>query len=190
MTVEEKDPGTPPRQSTWKTELRENLLTAVIALVVAFSIRTFVAEPRYIPSDSMLPTLEEGDRIAVEKISYRWRAPKTGDIVVFRPPQQLQQYGYGDNQAFIKRIVGAPGQTIAVRNGRVYINSTPLPEDYIAEPPSYHLDPVTVPSDRFFVMGDNRNNSNDSHVWGFLPSKNIIGRACFRFWPFARVGQI
>ena len=187
MAVEEEKKATP--ESSWKQGLLENLQTAAIALVVAFLVRTFVAEPRYIPSDSMLPTLEVGDRIAVEKVSYRFHPPQAGDVVVFQPPQQLQRIGYGSDQAFIKRVVGQPGQTIAVRNGRVFIDGQPLTEPYISEPPAYQLDPITIPTDCLFVMGDNRNNSNDSHIWGFLPRENVIGRARVRFWPFMRWGR-
>ena len=168
----------------------ENLQILVIALAIAFVIRTFVAEPRYIPSDSMLPTLEQGDRLVVEKVSYHFHLPQPGDIVVFAPPPQLQMQGYEPNQAFIKRIVGTPGETVAVLDGTVYLNNQPIRETYILEPPEYSLNPVQVPPGQLFVMGDNRNNSNDSHVWGFLPTDNIIGRAVFRFWPLERFGKV
>ncbi len=139
----------------------------------------------------MMPTLEVGDRLVIEKVSYNFHPPATGDIIVFEPPQQLQRYGYAKNQAFIKRIIGLPGDTIRIEEGIVYINDQPLPENYIAEPPEYALaTSVQVPEDKYFVMGDNRNNSNDSHVWGFLPRKNIIGRAIFRFWPYQRLGAV
>lgn len=173
----------------WRTQ-QENFQLIVIALCLALLIRVFVAEPRYIPSDSMLPTLEMGDRLVVEKISYRFRPPVTGDIIVFDPPQQLQTLGYAKDQAFIKRIIGEPGQIVSIANGKVYLNSEPLQEDYIAEPPAYQWGPFQVPSEEFFVMGDNRNDSNDSHIWGFLPRKNIIGRARFRFWPPKRSGFV
>jgi len=171
-------------------QLRENLQIIAIALALALLIRAFVAEPRFIPSDSMLPTLEVGDRLVVEKISYRFRSPAIGEIVVFDPPQQLQIQGYAKDQAFIKRVIGTPGQIIQVRNGKVYRNNIPLKEDYIAEPPNYQMEAVRVPANYLFVMGDNRNNSNDSHVWGFLPKENVIGHACFRFWPFSRIGRV
>jgi len=170
--------------------MRENLQILVIALALALFIRAFIAEPRYIPSDSMLPTLEVSDRLVVEKISYYFRLPQRGEIVVFEPPQQLQIQGYQKDQAFIKRVIGTPGQTVQIQNGIVYLNGSPLKEDYIAEPPGYQMPAVRVPEDQLFVMGDNRNNSNDSHVWGFLPKQNVIGHACFRFWPISRVGQI
>ena len=190
MTFNEKDLlHTPLWLRTWRNQ-KENLQLVVIALCLAFLIRTFVAEPRYIPSDSMLPTLQIGDRLVVEKIFYRFRPPVTGDIVVFDPPQQLQTLGYAKDQAFIKRIIGQPGQIVSIANGKVYLDREPLQEDYIAEHPNYEWGPQRVPDAEFFVMGDNRNDSNDSHIWGFLPRKNIIGRARFRFWPLNRSGSV
>jgi signal peptidase I len=169
---------------------RENLTLVAIALCLAFLIRTFIAEPRYIPSDSMLPTLHTGDRLVVEKISYYFHPPTTGDIIVFQPPEELQRRGYPQDQAFIKRVIGEPGEVINVSQGKVYLNGQALKEDYIAEPPNNPFPPVKVPENEFFVMGDNRNDSNDSRYWGFLPKKNIIGRAAFRFWPLDRMGFI
>lgn len=181
--------GFPLWLRVWR-QVRENLLILVIALTLALLLRTFVAEPRYIPSDSMLPTLQVGDRLIVEKVSYHFRPPTTGDIVVFDPPPQLQIQGYAKDQAFIKRVIGEPGQLVSITNGKVYLDRKPLQESYIAEPPAYKWGPVAVPSGQLFVMGDNRNNSNDSHMWGFLPKQNIIGRACFRFWPLDRIGLV
>ncbi len=176
-------------KSRWQA-VWENLQIVAIALVLALLIRTFIAEPRYIPSDSMLPTLEEGDRLVVEKVSYYFHSPHKGDIIVFEPPLQLQLQGYQKEQAFIKRVIGTPGKTVKVMEGTVYIDNLPLKEDYIDESPIYNLQPVTVPDGQLFVMGDNRNNSNDSHVWGFLPQKNVIGHAVFRFFPWQRVNLI
>lgn len=174
----------PPR-SPWL----ENLQLLAIALVLAFLIRTFIAEPRFIPSSSMVPTLNIHDRLVVEKISYRLHPPRFGDVVVFHPPTVLLNQGFRYDQAFIKRIIGLPGQQIAVKNHTVYIDGQPLKEDYIAEGPNYEMASVTVPEDSFFVMGDNRNNSRDSHVWGFLPRRDIIGHAWVRFFPFDRLGK-
>lgn len=188
-----KESQTLMTQTGWKkiwSEQRENLLILAIALLLSLLIRVFVAEPRYIPSDSMIPTLEIGDRLVVEKVSYHLHPPKAGEIVVFSPPKQLQVQGYSIQQAFIKRIIAQPGQTVAVQNGIVYVDNQPLQESYIAEPPAYNWGPKTVPPDHYFVMGDNRNDSNDSHVWGFLPQENIIGHAAFRFWPLERWGQV
>jgi signal peptidase I len=131
-----------------------------------------------------------GDRLLVEKVSYRLHLPQRGDIVVFEPPPQLQEYGYLASQAFIKRVIGLPGQSVQVSQGKVWVDGEPLAESYILEAPEYEMPPVRVPAGSLFVMGDNRNDSNDSHVWGFLPVQNVIGRAAFRFWPLEKIGQI
>ena len=175
--------------SLWQS-IKDNISTIAIALLISLLIRVFIAEPRYIPSESMFPTLEIGDRLIVEKLSYRFGDIHHGDIVVFQPPPQLQQQGYELNQAFIKRAIATEGETVAVTDGKVYVNNQPLEENYIAQLPQYNLMPVTVPQGKLFVMGDNRNNSNDSHIWGFLPQNNIIGHAVFRFWPLSRIGQV
>jgi signal peptidase I len=171
-------------------KIKENAQTIGIALILALIIRLFIAEPRYIPSESMLPTLDLGDRLIVEKVSYHFASPHPGDIVVFHPPTKLQALGYEPEQAFIKRVIATEGQIVAVTNGKVYIDQRPLAENYILESPEYQLLPLEVPSEHIFVMGDNRNNSNDSHVWGSLPETEIIGRAMFRFWPFNRLGLL
>jgi signal peptidase I len=188
-STQSKAQDNPSKKSVWRSQ-SENIQILAIALGLALFIRFFIAEPRYIPSDSMVPTLWTGDRLVIEKVSYRLHPPESGDIVVFRPPQPLQELGFGQDEALIKRIVGRPGQTIAVEHGLVYVDGQPLPEDYIAEPPNYEMEPVQIPEDTFFVLGDNRNNSNDSHVWGPLLQQNIIGQAVFRFWPPDRFGAI
>ncbi len=189
LTTPESSAPTPLLQQLWQ-KWGETIQILVLALALAFFIRTFVAEPRYIPSESMLPTLEIGDRLIVEKLSYYSHPPHSGDIIVFAPPPQLQEQGYGEDQAFIKRIIGLPGDTVAVTNGRVSVNGNVPIESYIADRPNYDMSPMVVPPGQLFVMGDNRNNSNDSHVWGFLPQANIVGHACFRFWPLERFGGV
>jgi signal peptidase I len=174
------------KQGGWK----ENLTLIGVALILALLIRLFIAEPRLIPSASMYPTLQIGDRLVVEKISYRLHPPQAGDIVVFQTPPELQQRGYDDNQAFIKRIIGLPGDIVGIVNGQVYVNGKRLQENYIAEPANQPFPPIKIPENKFFVMGDNRNDSNDSRYWGFLPRKNLIGHAAFRFWPLNRLGLI
>jgi signal peptidase I len=193
MESQEKERETqqqPPEKASFWQGFWENVRIVAIALVIAFIIRTFIAEPRYIPSDSMLPTLEQGDRLVVEKVSYHFHAPQIGDIIVFEPPLTLQVQGYQKEQAFIKRIIATAGDTIAIANGQVYRNSQPLAEKYILEMPNYNLPLIQVPPGQLFVMGDNRNNSNDSHIWGFLPTENIIGHAVFRFFPMSRIGSL
>jgi signal peptidase I len=173
----------------WRSQ-RENIQTLVVALVLSILVRMFIAEPRYIPSDSMIPTLEVGDRLVIEKVSYYSRPPTPGDIVVFSPPDALQNRGFDERDALIKRVIGTPGQTIAVQDGQVVIDGQPKTEDYILAPIDYEMRPFEVPPGSVFVMGDNRNNSNDSHVWGALPRENVIGRAIFRFWPPERFGGL
>ncbi|MEA5596680.1 signal peptidase I [Rivularia sp. UHCC 0363] len=189
MNSQETDEKKVSSSKAWRS-LRENLILITIALVLAFFIRTFIAEPRYIPSDSMLPTLHTGDRLVVEKISYRFNPPKFGDIVVFQPPPELQRRGYPADQAFIKRLIGSPGDRLQIDSGKVYLNGKSLQEDYIKEPPSQPFPLIQVPPNQYFMMGDNRNDSNDSRYWGFLPQKYMIGKATFRFWPPDRIGFI
>jgi signal peptidase I len=196
-----------------KEALWENLKVLAIALVIAFLVRTFIAEPRYIPSESMVPTLQVNDRLIIEKVSYLTQPPKTGDIIVFQPPE-IPGRATNRNDVFIKRIIGVPGDRIVIQAGKVNINGVDRKEPYIQSPPEYNcpsdqpIPPLPrsfcydlsqiqgvkegrtfqVPSDQYFMMGDNRNNSTDSHVWGFLPKQNIIGRAWVRFFPFDRLG--
>jgi signal peptidase I len=197
MTVEDKTPPSPTPETEprsfwarlWQSQ-GENVKLIAIALGLALLIRLFIAEPRFIPSDSMLPTLEVGDRLVVEKVSYHFQPPHRGDIIVFDPPIALQERGYRPGQAFIKRVIGQPGQQVEVADGEVFIDGQPLLEPYTLESPVYDWGPAIVPEGKYFVMGDNRNNSNDSHVWGYLPRQNIIGRAQLRFWPLNRIGAI
>jgi signal peptidase I len=170
----------------------ENIRILLIALVLAFFIRTFIAEPRFIPSASMVPTLNLGDRLVIEKISYHLHPPQRSDIVVFQVPLALQEEsGYSADQAFIKRVIGLPGDRIALRAGKVYRNGQPLSEPYVVEQPKAEdFSEVTVPLQQLFVMGDNRNNSNDSRYWGYLPMKNLIGHAVWRFFPLDKWGSL
>lgn len=164
---------------------REAIETIGLSVLLAFGIRTFVAEARYIPSESMLPTLEVNDRLIIEKLSYDFGKPQRGDIVVFYPPESLNQ-----KDAFIKRVIGLPGDVIEVKDDQVYLNGEPQTETYIAAPPDYDFGPVTVPAESYLVLGDNRNKSFDSHYWGFVSEDHVIGRAVFRFWPPSRLGEL
>ena len=166
----------------------EALKTIGMSAILALGIRTFVAEARYIPSGSMLPTLEINDRLIVDKLGYHFKDPKRGDIVVFKPTAKLEEQNFKD--AFIKRVIGLPGDKVEVKAGVVYVNARPLEEQYIEEEPDYEYGPVTVPDNEYLVLGDNRNNSYDSHYWGFVPREHIIGQAVIRFWPFDRMGGI
>lgn len=177
---------------------RENSLVEIsktigFSIILAFGIRAFVAEARYIPSGSMLPTLQIDDRLIIDKVTYRFQDPERGDIIVFMPPDQAsictgQPPPLKD--AYIKRVIAAPGDTVEIKDRRVYINNQPLAENYIQSPPEYDFPAEKVPDNSYFVLGDNRNSSCDSHFWGVVPQKNIIGKAIVRFWPFNRVGGV
>ena len=175
------------------TEKEENPLvelakTLLSAAILAFGIRSCVAEARFIPSESMLPTLEIDDRLIIEKISYRFRKPERGDVVVFSPTEALKEENY--REAFIKRVIGLPGDVVEVKEGNVYVNDRQLTEKYILDAPNYDYGPIKVPEGQYLVFGDNRNNSYDSRYWGFVPLENLIGRAAVRFWPLDRLGPL
>lgn len=194
-------------QKVWSIA-REVIETFVIVLVLVILIRNVLGEPRWIPTASMRPTLIEGDRLIVEKVSRHFSEPKRGDIVVFYPPfEELGQspwakftrlVGFFNNDiAYIKRIIGVPGDTIDIRDGvGVFINGKLLKEPYKKElyglscTPNMYCDSIKVPEGHYFMMGDNRGNSQDSRFWGFLPKDKIIGKAYFRFWPINRIGPI
>ncbi|MBF2027065.1 MAG: signal peptidase I [Oscillatoriales cyanobacterium C42_A2020_001] len=192
---EKKSPQS-ARENAWV----EILKTLGLSAVLAFGIRTFVAEARYIPSKSMVPTLQVNDRLIVDKVSYHFKDPQRGDIVVFMPPDEASVVCTGprnpgsspssSKDAYIKRIVALPGEKFEVRQGQVYINDKPLKENYLDEIPEYQYGPRVVAENSYLVLGDNRNNSCDSRYWGFVPRENIIGRAVVRFWPLDRLGEI
>lgn len=188
--------------------LLEVLKPGFYACLMAIAVRATAADARIIPSESMVPTLAVGDRLLVEKVSRYFRPPQYLDLIVFRPPHRAGVQGCDDlmaklgfsGTAFIKRVIGLPGDRLAIRQGKVYRNGHPLKEPYIYEPPKYQMpdatDPlayfhsgreVVVPARQVFVMGDNRNNSADSHLWGCLPMDRILGRAVVRYWPPERV---
>lgn len=163
----------------------EYLQTVVIAVVLALVVHTYIAEARWIPSESMLPTLKVGDRLMTEKFDFKLTGINRGDIVTFNPPPAVHE-----NEVLIKRVIGLPGETVAVKNGTVYINGEPVIEPYIKEKPKSDFKEYTVPADCLFVMGDNRNNSYDSRFWGPLPVKNVIGRALFKYYPLNDLGLL
>lgn len=161
---------------------REVLITIILALIIFFAARatlqTFV-----VVMTSMEPNFHDGQRLVVNKAVYFFGDPERGDVVVFKAPN-------GRQEDFIKRIIAMPGDTVEVKNGFVYINGTELDEPYIKSPPQYTLPEREVPENEYFVLGDNRNNSNDSHNDWLLPRENVIGKAWLSTWPPARWGLV
>jgi signal peptidase I len=164
----------------------EFLVILLVSFVLVFGfVRPFVVEAFWIPSASMVPTLKYGDRVLVNKFIYRFTEPQRGDIIVFKSVE-------GDGQDLIKRVVGVPGDEIAVRGGKLFVNGVPQKEPYVNKkyPDRSFYAPTTVPKDHVFAMGDNRANSQDSRVFGPVPEKNIEGEAFLRFWPPDRIGGL
>mgnify|MGYP003861582097 CR=1 FL=1 len=180
-----------PPKAPFVTTLRRQVLPLVAWVAVALLLRWGVIEPRWIPSGSMLPTLQLQDRILVEKLRPKLQVPlEIGTVVVFRSPEVLVQAGYDPKAALIKRVVAEPGDVVEVRDGQLIRNGSPVAEPWLREAMDYSLPPLTVPADALLVLGDNRNASLDSHLWGPLPSREVIGTAVFRYWPLDRLGPI
>ena len=159
--------------------LLEFLIIVIVAFALVFGfVRPFVLEAFYIPSESMVPTLEIGDRVFVNKFIYRFHEPQRSDIVVFRSAE-------GGEEDLIKRVVGVPGDQIEVRDGVLFVNGQRQEEPYVNPefPDDSSYGPTTVPQGKVFVMGDNRTNSRDSRFFGPLPIENIEGEAFVTFWP-------
>ena len=177
-------------QGQWKG-WRDLLVWVLLALM----LRWFALEPRWIPSGSMLPTLELQDRILVEKIrpklaQQRHQPMALGRVVVFSVPQPLIDAGYDPNTALIKRVVAGPGDVVEVKDGALWRNGSPVDEPWRNEPINYTMASVEVPSGSLWVLGDNRNASLDSHLWGPLPQERVIGTAVWCYWPLNRFGSI
>ncbi len=172
------------------------ILTAVIFLVVQSVVKNFKVE-----GSSMEPTLHDGEFLLVDKAVYWSLSPglverilpnlhpdgETQRIYLFHPPQRgdivVFRFPHDPSRDFIKRVIGVPGDVVEIRDGRVFVNNRPLVEPYVLAPPHYQMVPQKVQPGHYFVLGDNRNNSSDSHVWGLVPWDDIIGQAWVSYWP-------
>lgn len=163
-----------PVGPSWKKTARDLIETIALALVLFLIINTVSARVR-VDGFSMVPTLQDGEFVLVNRVAYRMGQPARGDIIVFRSTVEPKL-------DLIKRVIGLPGDRVHVENGSVSVNGATLEEPYIAAAPLYSGD-WTVPVGSLFVLGDNRNDSSDSHAWGFLPEENIIGKALVIYWP-------
>jgi signal peptidase I len=169
--------------------LIETALLVLVAFALAQGIKTFLVQAFVIPSGSMIPTIEEKDRVFAEKVTYRFlREPQPGEIVVFKNPQ-------GNPPILIKRVIATEGQTVDLREGVVYVDGKPLDEPYTHGLPSDPLDPsiaypLTLPDNTMWVMGDNRTNSGDSRLMGPVPVQAAMGRTVLRYWPPQAFGPV
>lgn len=170
-----------------KSAIREYIEAFIIAIALALFVITFIAQSFLVQGSSMEPSLHDGQRLMVDKLTYRFVEPKRGEIVVFRYPADRRR-------KFIKRIVGLPGDEISIRNGYLYINGQRIIESSINGPTygaygSPVFGPVVVPEDSYFVMGDNRRNSDDSRYpdVGFVHRSDIVGLARFVYWPVTQI---
>lgn len=166
-----------------KNRLWEYLKTVVGALVFAVLFTLFIGRAFTVDGPSMMPTLQGGERLIVDQLTYRFRPPQRGEIIVFRYPAQPSHF-------FIKRVIGLPGDEILIRGGRVFVNGRHLVEGYTNGAVWGNYGSYVVPEDHYFVLGDNRNNSQDSRnsSVGSIPTSSIIGRAIIRYWPLNRAG--
>jgi signal peptidase I len=159
---------------------------AVLTCVLVLFLRPLVLDSAVITSDSMVPTLQVGEHLFSDRLTYKRRDPHYGEIVTFALPSR--EAGAPED-ILVKRLIGLPGDTILVKDGAVYRNNQRLNEPYIREPIQYAFSAVKVPPGKLFVLGDNRNVSDDSHIWGFLDRSRLIGRVTIRFWPLSRMGS-
>lgn len=176
--------------SSWQDTASDWLISIIVAVALAFCIRTFIFEPYMVQGSSMYPTLVNNERLIVDKLSYFITDPKKGEIIVFRYPKD-------QSRDFIKRVIAVGGDTIEMRDGKVFVNGVMLEENYIYKddpkgPNMSNYKKTVVPEDHIFVLGDNRNNSEDSRFADvdFVPLDLVKGRALFAFWPLGQIRMI
>lgn len=182
--------------------LREVLETLLLTVLLFLLVRITV-QASGVPTTSMEPSIHPGQRLLIVKAvyfkvsegplkklpfmkregntAYFFHPPRRGEVIVFRPPVDPKN-------EYIKRVIATPGETVEIKDGKVFINGVPLKEPYIKEPPRYTMVPRVVPADSYFVLGDNRNYSADSHIWGMVPAQNIVGKAWLIYWPATNWG--
>ncbi len=171
-----------------RTFFRDILATIILAVVILLVLNAIIGiPPSIIPSGSMEPTFQIGQRLIVSKITYAFREPERGDVIIFHPP-------FESEEPFIKRIIGLPGESVEIKQGTVYIhkngNVLPLDEPYIKEPPIHVFRGALIPEGEYFVLGDNRNNSSDSRTGWTVKREGIIGKAWLSIWPPGRWGLV
>jgi len=165
-----------------RTIIREILGLVLLAVVIFLLLQ--VVFPRFeVVGSSMEPSLHDGQRLLINRAVYFFREPEAGEVVVFQAPKNPRA-------EYIKRIIAEPGDVVEVKEGVVYVNGSPLDEPYIKDEPGYTLSPEEIPENNYFVLGDNRNNSNDSHNGWTVPRQNIVGKAWLSIWPPGQWGLV
>lgn len=182
--------GTVPAQAKkddFKANLRDFVRFAITVAIIVVGVRMFIAQPFVVSGTSMVPTFENRQYLIIDELTYHFRQPQRGDVIVFHPPFDHSTY-------YIKRIIGVPGDTITIKNSVVTLSNAAYPDGITLDEPYITPDAqgdnfsVTVPDKEYFVMGDNRPASYDSRKWGLLPEKNITGRAFLRLFPLKTLG--
>ena len=184
--VDENPESTAPKTQSAGRQIAEFLVTLAIAFAVAQAVRTWVIQPFVVPTGSMLPTIQLSDQVLANKFILRFRPPVRGDIVVLDDPT-------GQVGTLIKRVIATGGQTVDIRDGKVWIDGTALVEPYTHGQPN-ELGPLPmpykIPADSVWVMGDNRTQSQDSRWFGAVSLSAVHGKAFFIYWPWARIGEL
>ena len=176
-------PETPQAQSGQWVRFSLDILETILLAAILFLVINGVSARVRVEGFSMVPSLQDGEFVLVNRMAYRFGEPQRGDIIVFHHPTDQNK------EDLIKRVIGLPGDTVKVEGGKVFVNGTRLKENYIAAAPAY-TDEQTVPDGELYVLGDNRNNSSDSHAWGFVLYKDVIGKAILIYWPLKEMALI
>lgn len=167
----------------------EYVLPILIGLLIVVLLRSFVFGLFYVPSGSMLPTLQINDHVVVTKFTYQFSAPKRGDIVVFDYPVALAETG--EKVKYVKRLIGLPGEKIEIKEGKLFVNDNLIDEPYLASDSDMSdFSPTLLGEKEYFMMGDNRNHSNDSRYWGTVDEALLVGKVQFIYWPLNRIGSL
>ncbi|MCL5774330.1 MAG: signal peptidase I [Firmicutes bacterium] len=167
----------------FKKEVKESFLYFLQIAIITLVIINFIGRVSVVQGSSMEPKLHTGERIGVNLFIYHFEQPSRGDIIIFKCPADT-------NKDYIKRVIGISGDKVEIKSGTVYLNNQAIPEPYLTEKDTDNYGPVAVPARQYFVLGDNRRNSEDSRVWGFVDSGLIKGKAFFIFWPLKEFGPI
>ncbi|MCM8822036.1 MAG: signal peptidase I [Candidatus Omnitrophica bacterium] len=191
--MKDKDNKKTPQVISKKQKRKKEILSWVWAILFVLILRQFFVQAFVIPSESMKPTLKIHDRLLANKIIYKIREPRRWEVIIFKYPEDPKKY-------FVKRLAGLGGESVVIRNGHIYVNGQVMNQPENVSTPLYYYDDsdgsygvneeIKIPSGAYYVLGDNSINSKDSRYWGFVPSKNLVGKALFIYWPPWRMGFI